>query len=193
MPKKIDLTGQEFNLIRCISPAESKNGKTYWNCECIKCGVKKIIQTSHIKDGSIKTCGCGCSLDNNEQKQMQEKECEICRKKFIPINSNAKTRKYCYECSPSYTTTQERTASIIQLRKAMKHQAVLIKGGKCEICGYDKCEAALQFHHRNPKEKSFGLGQGGNTHSWSEYLQEVMKCDLLCANCHLEKHYLEDK
>jgi hypothetical protein len=26
------------------------------------------------------------------------------------------------------------------------------KGGKCQKCGYDKCERALTFHHRNPDE-----------------------------------------
>jgi len=74
----------------------------------------------------------------------------------------------------------------------MKKRAIELRGGKCEKCGYNKCIEALQFHHRNPEEKSFGLSQSGNTRSWQEYLNEVMKCDLLCANCHAEEHYLDN-
>ena len=67
------------------------------------------------------------------------------------------------------------------------------KGGKCQRCGYDKCEGALQFHHRNPEEKEFTLGQINLSKDFSidELLQEVDKCDLLCANCHSEEHYKE--
>jgi hypothetical protein len=38
----------------------------------------------------------------------------------------------------------------------MKKQAVKMKGGKCSICGYDKCIDALQFHHENEKLKGLG-------------------------------------
>ena len=71
----------------------------------------------------------------------------------------------------------------------MKKQAVKIKGGKCQKCGYDKCIDALHFHHRNAEEKSFGLSQSGIYHNWQDYLKEVEKCDLLCANCHAEEHF----
>ena len=178
MPKKIDLTNQVFGLIKCISPAENKGNKTYWNCECVICGKQKAIQTTHIKNGSIKTCGCGCELN--------QKHCEICGKSFIP-KQNAHTRKYCYECSPEGTRAEQ----VSSLRKAMKKQAVKIKGGKCQKCGYDKCIDALHFHHRNPEEKSFGLSQNGIYHNWKDYLAEIEKCDLLCANCHAEEHFNE--
>ena len=37
-----------------------------------------------------------------------------------------------------------------------KYEAVQMRGGKCERCGYNKNLAALDFHHRNPKiPKSF--------------------------------------
>lgn len=181
MPKKEDLSGKIFNLIKCVSPSESKNGKTYWNCECIICGQTKIIQTTHIKDGRTKTCGCGCKINE------QIKQCKICGKDF-KIKANGHTRIYCYECSPSYEHGESKSETIIALRKAMKKQAVKMRGGKCERCGYDKCIGALQFHHRNPEEKKFGLSMNGITHSWNEYLLEVEKCVLLCANCHAEEH-----
>lgn len=65
--------------------------------------------------------------------------------------------------------------------------AVVHKGGKCQICGYDKCIDALDFHHRDPNEKEFRIGKG-NTMKWEKVLEELDKCDLLCANCHRELH-----
>jgi hypothetical protein len=71
----------------------------------------------------------------------------------------------------------------------MKKEAIKRRGGRCEKCGYDKCIAALQFHHRDPSTKSFGLSCSGVTHSWQDFWAEAVKCDLLCANCHAEVHF----
>ena len=59
-------------------------------------------------------------------------------------------------------------------------------GAKCQICGYDKCVAALEFHHRNPAEKDPQWRRG-----WSldRLRNELNKCDILCANCHREVHW----
>jgi len=72
-------------------------------------------------------------------------------------------------------------------RKKMKKFAVDHLGGKCTRCGYNKCIAALEFHHRDPKEKEFGIGSG-NTMALEKLLIELNKCELLCANCHRELH-----
>ena len=66
------------------------------------------------------------------------------------------------------------------------------KGGKCQKCGYDKCQGALQFHHRNPQETEFALSNfnlNDTNFSIDKVYEEVDKCDLLCANCHFEVHY----
>lgn len=69
----------------------------------------------------------------------------------------------------------------------MKLQAIKLLGGKCSICGYDRCVDALEFHHENPEIKEFKLGSG-NTMSWKEYKKEALKCILVCSNCHKEIH-----
>lgn len=116
------------------------------------------------------------------------KKCEICGKEFETL-PNGGSRKYCFECSPSYPKGGSKSKTISALRRAMKNQAVKELGGKCEICGYDKCIDALVFHHKNSEEKEFGLAQGGTTRTWEEYLNEAKKCQLLCCNCHAEEHY----
>ena len=36
-----------------------------------------------------------------------------------------------------------------------KYEAIMSRGGRCELCGYNKNLAALEFHHKNPSEKEF--------------------------------------
>jgi hypothetical protein len=76
--------------------------------------------------------------------------------------------------------------AVSKRRKRVKEMAVEHKGGRCEICGYSKCLAALELHHRDPSQKSFSLGDRGYTRSWEKIFLEIQKCVLLCANCHRE-------
>ena len=116
------------------------------------------------------------------------KICKICQNEFEPVKYGH-SRIYCFECSPNIgegspsSSVHHKT----QLRRAMKKQAVKIKGGKCSICGYDKNINALTFHHEDPSIKEFQLSNG-NTRSWDKYLIELEKCTLVCMNCHAEIH-----
>ena len=112
--------------------------------------------------------------------------CEICNKEF---ETNSRSRIYCYSCSGDSTRLDNKTRKHQKtiLRRSMKLQAIKLLGGRCSICGYDKCIDALEFHHKNPEEKEFKLGSG-NTMSWKEYKLEALKCKLVCSNCHKEIH-----
>lgn len=188
MPIAKDLTGQRFGSLVALSKAPSRNAHTYWLCQC-DCGNQKEIQTSHLTSGASTSCGCKAGINNlNKGKNLEERECLICKKKFIPNNY---IRLYCYECSPQGLTTAE---VIRSKKRALKHLLVEYKGGKCQRCGYQKCEGALQFHHRNPQEKDFSLSQvnlNDTDFSIEKVKKEIDKCDLLCANCHFEEHYLD--
>ena len=78
--------------------------------------------------------------------------------------------------------------AVSRRRKKLRELARTYKGGKCIVCGYDKCQRALSFHHLNPKEKDFDLSSRGLTRSWERIKKEIDKCVLLCANCHMEVH-----
>ena len=70
-----------------------------------------------------------------------------------------------------------------------KYEAMILKGGKCEICGYNKNIAALEFHHIDPNTKKFQLDMRHFSNTTLETLkQELDKCILICANCHRELH-----
>ena len=62
-------------------------------------------------------------------------------------------------------------------------------GGGCQHCGYDKCLAALEFHHLNPNEKEFSISRIGVTVKLTDRIKkELAKGILLCSNCHRETH-----
>lgn len=69
-------------------------------------------------------------------------------------------------------------------RRKMKIRAVEYKGGKCEMCGYDKCISAMEFHHPDPKKKDFHISHG--SYGWEKI--QIAKCQLLCCRCHREVH-----
>lgn len=72
-------------------------------------------------------------------------------------------------------------------RKRLKDRLLYVMGNKCQLCGYDKCESALEFHHINPDEKSFSITQNANIGT-ERALNEAKKCALLCCLCHRELH-----
>jgi hypothetical protein len=79
-------------------------------------------------------------------------------------------------------------------RHKLKQLCVDYLGGKCKQCGYNKCLAALDFHHRDPNEKDFEIGRAkGRAKSFEEMKSELDKCDLLCRNCHAEAHFNSSK
>lgn len=91
---------------------------------------------------------------------------------FIIENSG---RSRCMKC---------RREAVIQWRRRAKLKLVSEAGGRCVLCGFDEFPGALQFHHVDPSQKSFGLAMRGLTRSIERLREEAAKCVLLCANCH---------
>lgn len=60
---------------------------------------------------------------------------------------------------------------------------------RCSICGYDKCFAAIDFHHNNSQEKIVQVSALIRRPISLKSIEEVRKCTPLCANCHREWHH----
>ena len=76
--------------------------------------------------------------------------------------------------------------AVSRRRRKSKDMLAAEAGGKCAICGYNRCLAALQFHHKDRKAKKFAIGGKGVTRAMEALRAEAKKCVLLCANCHAE-------
>jgi len=164
---------------------------------CKKCGVIFNVDWRISKKGECKYCSSACSHSRvkseetrkkvsqsmHAYRQTEPKYCIDCGKKLDWRNKTG----ICRCCAPSAKTKYE---YIKKFRHERKKLLVEYKGGKCQKCGYHKCMAALDFHHRNPKEKEFTISskKGLFKRTLEEEIKEVDKCDLLCANCHREVH-----
>lgn len=114
------------------------------------------------------------------KKRIPDKFCKICNKKM----GRRSFSSLCSNCRVKYKKYDNEYFYVRDYRKKIKEKAVLYKGGKCVICGYNKCFRALDFHHKNPKEKDFNISFG--IKKWENTKKELDKCILVCANCHRE-------
>lgn len=119
-----------------------------------------------------------------------KRQCGICQeyKSTTEFTKNSKSgylHSYCKPCAVKKGRKE---------KQRFKQLCIEYKGGKCILCGYCRCPAALEFHHRNPAEKEFSLRDVGGTIALTERVKkELDKCDLLCSNCHKETHYSVDE
>ena len=79
-----------------------------------------------------------------------------------------------------------RKQHVLKWRRRAKMRLIAEAGGACQICGYDRSPRALHFHHLDPSQKQFSLGQRGLTRGIEKLRVEAAKCVLLCSNCHAE-------
>lgn len=136
------------------------------------------------------------------------KKCKSCGAEFpsqMMVDGkqrNFQRRKYCLSCSPFGSGNRKKLSGDPEqrplvgsrkfrrwqrkARKERKAALVEMLGGSCNRCGYDKCNRALDFHHKDPATKRFSISNYGMCRKWDDLVAEVKKCELLCRNCHAE-------
>ena len=118
------------------------------------------------------------------------KECKICKQEKTLDQYYRHTAKgkngqqwpyydcYCKKCRSDYQAERKRD---------LKIKAIEYLGGCCHHCGLIDDPRVYDFHHLDPSEKEFSLGQIG-CRSFDKIKVELDKCILLCANCHRKEH-----
>jgi ribosomal protein L37E len=108
--------------------------------------------------------------------RVDKKQCIVCGNP-AQQNSNGVYRMFCKK-----HLEQKRYKSKHTSRKN-KNDAVFYKGGKCIRCGYNKSNAALDFHHvdKTQKDKNWSALR---LKPLEQLKNELDKCELLCKNCH---------
>ncbi len=84
----------------------------------------------------------------------------------------------------------KRLARIYEKKAATYEYVQNIKSQLCCVdCG-ERHPAALQFHHLNAEDKQFNISDAVRRGtSLDRIKKEISKCIVLCANCHLIRHY----
>jgi len=72
---------------------------------------------------------------------------------------------------------------IKKYKEDIKQQAIMLLGGHCVKCGSTDY---LEIDHIDPSKKSFTLARNW-TRARHLTEEELSKCQLLCAKCHMEK------
>ena len=54
----------------------------------------------------------------------------------------------------------------------------------CTDCGYNESPYALQFDHIGDDKKASVSNLIRSDYSWSTIKTEILKCEVVCANCH---------
>lgn len=174
-----------------------KSGLTYKQIkEELNCSLSTI--SYHCKNEKIESTHTQKKFNNDLIDEIRKLYSEIKNShkvaKILGI-SKSSVLKYVDVFKPKKMTNDEfkknRVSQVIYWRIKVKKKLVEYKGGKCELCGYDKCIDALDFHHKDINDKKFGIG--GKSYSFERLKKEADKCILICANCHREIHYIEDK
>lgn len=120
-----------------------------------------------------------------EDRQLEEIVCNICGQKKpysdFYTNKTGKLHHVCAACKKTYQNTYYAN-NITELNKYKASQ-------HCQKCGESRFYL-LDFHHRDPATKEFGIAKRANT-KLSTLMPEIQKCVVLCSNCHREFHHLE--
>ena len=114
-------------------------------------------------------------------------KCLYCGKEFeiSVIGSGGHNRLFCYECLPAGLDKQT--------RDNLRHTLIMVKTREekvqrgCDICGYNKSAAALEWHHPN-QDKEENPSNYLKDDKIDLYYREIQKCQLICSNCHREIH-----
>jgi hypothetical protein len=109
---------------------------------------------------------------------------------------NDTPQPYCRECKRAYDRARhsKNRDSILARRSitvAARHGRILaelllyFEGHPCKDCGEDN-PIVLEFDHQKDKRGNVGdlLRKGS---SWERILEEIEKCEVVCANCHRKR------
>jgi hypothetical protein len=132
-----------------------------------------------------------------------EKECRKCKEvkpltAFYPNKTCSQgVTGTCRACSKDrlsgwYSKTRStRQGRANDRNRSRKQKAVDYFGNKCNDCGSSFPNCVYQFHHLDPSQKDVNPS-AAMTRSEEAMWAELEKCVMLCANCHLIRHFQKE-
>lgn len=133
-----------------------------YNCVCFICRKPIYKIPSRITDHPL------CSIS--------------CRNKYF-----SGERTFCKKRRPpNYTRIREK-----ERRLKWKLKAINLLGGRCCKCKAVVHHSAFDFHHKDPSKKDRSI-KNLISGSWKRIEKELLKCVLICSNCHREHHWREN-
>lgn len=180
----VDMSKKEMSIANIKTLAElDKLNYELKNCECIllcACCHSETHGGIHphlIKNPPSKNIPDEVLLNEHSKK------CEYCNK--IYPNEYYHSGNKCKKCHNEYARNNCR-----EIKKQCVQYLSPIDNS-CMKCGYNRYIGALDFHHRDPTQKEFGIARN-HSQFGEKHKRELDKCNLLCKNCHRLEHYYLD-
>lgn len=195
----LDKKGSHYDRgMYCSSKCQHNHRKTSIDVKCKQCDKEFKKLPSQIKKTKSHFCNRSCAAKYNNKirpkrvkvekpKKLKEiKYCILCNETL-----SGRRSKFCSRKCKNKVGNHNHQVYQNQRKRGLTRKIKLAEmlGGKCNKCGYKDNYAALHFHHKK-QDKSFLLTMRKLSNSkWNACVDEVKKCQLLCANCHAETHW----
>jgi hypothetical protein len=136
---------------------------------CEDCGydVSAAALEFHHRNSKTKEFGLGNFNGSWERLVAEAAKCDL-------LCANCHRRRHNY-----------RGSLVAQGKKA---RAIELMGGRCGGCSGVVPDSLFEFHHWDARQKKFGISRDGLSRPWEAIAAELLKCVMLCANCHREVH-----
>ncbi|MEK7149371.1 MAG: HNH endonuclease [Patescibacteria group bacterium] len=151
----------------------SENYKRNPNAKCLVCGKFIYRRPSQIERNNKRVfcstvCyGIGCR---------KEIFCAVCKNPILArLNKKTCSRSCANRHRVGIQYKINRPRDKVKSQRSIKIRLLDQRGKSCERCGYSRIEI-LQVHHKNRNREN----------------NELENLELICPNCHVEKHYLEN-
>lgn len=132
------------------------------------------------------------------------KTCTICHQTKPIFEFNKQTnckdglQSKCRQCNQAcsrryYANNKEHVKTVVNINKRKRRLELrtkinlIKKESGCFFCTENE-PICLDFHHINPKDKSFLISTVALHFKWETVVQEINKCKVICANCHRKLH-----
>lgn len=153
----------------------------------------------------VRTCACGkkipltVTIDSRSRNLQHRKRCLSCLPfgtargrwhgvKTRTVDEESEVRRQRWRAAYEAKRTEIGKCPITAMRIARKALLLSWFNSKCQLCSYNKCPRNLAFHHLDPAQKASPLNVSACQAALPKILMELIKCVLLCNNCHGEVH-----
>lgn len=127
-------------------------------------------------------------------RDLGSKICNVCRT-LLPLSqfySNGKTPTGLLKYKPSCIACENEARNSKFSELIYTYLDINGQDYSCVRCSYTGVFGSLDFHHKNPLEKDFNIGNVTKSISEEAFMNMVVpeldKCELLCPNCHRQEH-----
>lgn len=151
---------------------------------------RAIGNTLNVAKSSIRLWTGGISLTPEQKRNLARRDSSHLPKRVFGLKSKKRIEMgedvwLLYQRERKYKKGKLNAKLVAEYKRRKKRMLIEYKGGKCEVCNYNKnCLRAYHFHHKDPLQKEYGISE--RSLSFEKCKTEVDKCRLVCSNCHAE-------